>query len=196
MCWTDGNLRQERAYILRHRIRLRKLVRCTVQTRIVVTGIIAFAAVTCGCGVSLAPSGMTSFAVSFESGVSSEFGLARATTMIQLGAVRCFLYSNTRDMPSYTPENYYACSGSHPLPNGEPVKWRCETEDGREFSKITVDSVRYELAKGRLFLLSRKEGVLQVMQLQTGLTKPSGSGMEDLIQLEKSHPEIRSVFEK
>ncbi len=167
-----------------------------MQTRIVVTGVIAIAAAAFGCGVSRVPSGMTAFAVTFESGVSSEFGLARATTMIQLGGARCFLCSNTRDMPSYTPENYYACSGSHPLPDGESVKWRCETEDGREFTRITIDSVRYELAKGRLFLLSREEGVLEVMQLQTGPTKPSGSGMEDLIKLEKGHPEIRSFFEK
>ena len=82
------------------------------------------------------------------------------------------------------------------LPDGESVKWRCETEDGREFTRITIDSVRYELAKGRLFLLSREEGVLEVIQLRTGPTKPSGSGMEDLIKLEKGHPEIRSFFEK
>jgi hypothetical protein len=75
------------------------------------------------------------------------------------------------------------------------VQWRCETRDGREFTRITIGSVTYDLAKGRLFLLSRKEGILEVLQVETGPTKPTGSGGQELNELEKDHPEIRSFFE-
>jgi hypothetical protein len=100
------------------------------------------------------------------------------------------------DRPSYTPESYHTCSGSHPLPDGGRVKWTCETKDGREFSRITIGSVPYDLENGRLFLLSREAGMLKVLQLETGPTQPSGSGGQELVQLEKDHPEIRDFFQK
>lgn len=121
---------------------------------------------------------------------------ARAETSIGLRLVRCFILSNATGRPSYTPEDYYRCSGSHPLSEGEPVAWKCEMKDGYTFTQITIDSTTYDLAKGRLFILSRKAGALKVHQLQTGPTKRTGSGGQELRELEKSHPEIQDLLKQ
>ena len=142
------------------------------------------------------PPGMTAFHVSMENRTSSDFGPARAITFIGLLSVRCFIWSNATGRPSYSPDDYYRCSGSHPLSAGEPVAWKCETKDGRTFTQITIDSTTYDLDKGRLFLLSRKAGALKVHQLQTGPTKPTGSGGQELNELEKSHAEIQDLFKQ
>lgn len=138
----------------------------------------------------------TAFNVAFENRVSSERQPTRATTMIQLGSVRCFLLSNSTDRPSYTPKGYSSCLGSHPVVDGEGVTWRCESNDGQEFTKITIGTEAFELSKGRVFLLAREDGKLKVRQVLTGPTNNSGSGLQELNELERQHPEILEIFQK
>jgi hypothetical protein len=114
-----------------------------------------------------------------------------AVTMISLRSVRCFLISQATGHPTYTPDSLHQCSGAHPLPDGTRVKWSCRTKNGRDFTQITIGSVTYDLAKGRVFLLAKKEKAVDVQQVATGTKQADGSGMQELKNLEKSHPEIR-----
>ncbi len=54
----------------------------------------------------------------------------------------------------------------------------------------------HHLDKGRLFILARKAGALKVHQLQTGPTKRTGSGGQELNELEKSNPEIQDLLKQ
>ena len=161
-----------------------------METRVAYAAFIILAAWTCGCsGSPVESTGKTAFFIGTGFRRAGELGPARATTMIQLRSVRCFLWSNTTTQPSSTPDSLHKCSGPHPVSEGEPVAWKCETEDSLTFTHITIDSKPYELAKGRLFLLSRKGGELKVLQLRTGPTKSTGSGANEEAELEKGHPE-------
>ena len=128
--------------------------------------------------------GYTSFAVTFVYGQTS-------VTSIGLGAEKCILWSKAAAEPTCTPEDYYRCSGSHPLPDGQRVAWQCETKDGRTFTQITINSKSYDLAKGRLFLLSAEGGTIKLLQLDRD---PAKLKITELDGLAEKDPEVRAFF--
>jgi hypothetical protein len=135
----------------------------------------------------------TAFAVSHSSAESAALKAKMAATLIQVGAEKCVLWSMSPELPSYEPEGLTKCSGSQPLPQGRSVRWTSETKDGRSFARLTIDSKEYDLAKGRLFLLSGKAGALKVLQLAPNPSKLTIGSLEDLA---KEDRKIRDFFRK
>ena len=130
--------------------------------------------------------GKTSFAVTLVSGRT-------AVTSIQLVSGKCVLLSDATTQPTYAPEDYYRCSGAHPLSNGQNVEWECETRDGRTFTQITIDAKSYDLANGRLFVFSVEDGERKLLQLDRDLSKVKITALSDLAT---DDPEIRAFLGK
>ena len=123
------------------------------------TCIVSFALMMAGIGCK----GKTAFHVSTSSG----------WTRIELGGQECILWSSATKMPTYSSENLYRLFGSHPVADGQSVQWRCQTEDGRTFTKITIDSRSYDLKAGQRFHLSIEDGEVKVIQSKEWAT-PEG----------------------
>lgn len=135
-----------------------------------------------GCKAS---SSTTAFFVSLQSKPDG------ATTLIQLGSERCILWSAAASRPTYQPEGYRRCSGAHPVEGGQQVAWRCESATGSDFTQIELDSQTYELAQGRLFVLSAAAGELQVLQLDRDL---SALTLGELSAALQADPEVQAFL--
>jgi hypothetical protein len=78
--------------------------------------------------------------------------------------------------------------------DGRRVEFHAKTRDGKSGS-LTIAGVDYDLAKGRLFLVSTRADPPMVAQLAFDLDRiPKGS--EELQDLAKSNPQIRKFFQQ
>src|SRR5262245_23798709 len=88
-----------------------------------------------------------------------------AVTSIQLEKQRCILWSMAEKYPSCRNDSFTQVSGGQPLPNGERSKWVCKAKRGRKFTEITIGPKTFDLADGRLFLLTGTGSDVKVLQL-------------------------------
>jgi hypothetical protein len=65
------------------------------------------------------------------------------------------------------PTVFYGSQGNL---DGQHVKWKCVTADGKT-GQITINAKEYDLAQGALFLVSSKGILIRVRQLQRDLSK-------------------------
>ena len=75
--------------------------------------------------------------------------------------------------------------------DGRRIDWKCETSDGTT-GTVIINGANYDLTKGRLFLVSTKEGPVRVVQLDRDLSSPA-SGHSDLERLAKTD-EVVTAF--
>lgn len=95
------------------------------------------------------------------------------------------------EKPSSRNDALTRCSGDQPLRGGERARWACRAEPGRKFTEITIGPETYDLAEGRVFLLSGEEGQVQVLQLDRD---PFELSPGELMRLAKEDPKIGEFF--
>lgn len=111
-----------------------------------------------------------------------------SATRIQLGAEQCLILSDL-EKPEGGPFRFERCSGSHRSTDGGRFDWDAETKDGRTFSEVTIDGIRYKLSNGRLILVTCKTGKVIVQQLTRDPAK-----LRDLQGVMQKDRDIRDFF--
>ena len=97
------------------------------------------------------------------------------------------------EKPACRNDSFTQVSGDQPLPDGERAKWVCKAKRGRKFTEIQIGPKTYDLADGRLFLLSGKGSDVKVLQLDRD---PFKLGAPELLRLAKDDPKVREFFGK
>lgn len=127
----------------------------------------------------------TAFHVTTQQWSESPVGSA---TRIQLGAEQCVILSDL-EKPEGGPFRFDRCSGSHRSADGGRFSWVAETKDGRTFSEVSIDGIRYNLSNGRLILITRKTGKVIVHQVPREPEK-----LRDLQREMEKDRDIRAFF--
>jgi hypothetical protein len=87
---------------------------------------------------------------------------------------------------------------SGPLANGRfrtidkrEIKWECRSFDGKT-GQLTIDGRKFNLTKGRLFLIVPQKGEVAVHQIEVDLTRLSKESIPRLIMAQSDErPEVR-----
>ena len=127
----------------------------------------------------------TAFHVSTQQWSEPPVGSA---TRIQLGAEQCVILTDL-EKPEGGPLSFERCSGSHRSADGGRFSWEAERNDGRTFSEVSIDRIRYKLSNGRLILVTRKTGKVVVQQLPRAPEK-----LRDLQREMEKDRDIRAFF--
>ena len=143
--------------------------------------------------IALSQSEYSAFIMTFGNFRAAASEPRMAVTSIQLEKQRCILWSMAEERPSCRNDSFTQVSGDQPLPDGERSKWVCKAKRGRKFTEIKIGPKTYDLADGRLFLLSGKGSDVKVLQLDRD---PFKLGPPELLRLAKEDSNLREFFGK